>query len=172
MAFLLLARRHRLTRNENILIGDLLVTIAPFGIMLGRIGNFLNQELYGIMASDVLGRFGYPVYSLLNQLGLMYVYTQVDEYLRVNTNILASILEGFVLLIIMLFVFFRQTKKKYIQPGKLLALFLMIYSFIRFFLEYLRADSQLEFHGRFSISQRFFLIFFGIGLVVLVMRKK
>ncbi len=171
IAFLILARRHGLVRKEKLMIGDLLLVIAPFGIMLWRIGNFLNQELYGIMASDVLGKFGYPLYSLLHQLGFMHIYTQVDEYLRVNTNLLASFFEGFVLLIILFIVFLRQVKKKYFQPGKIVAVFLIAYSIIRFLLEYLRADSQLEFRGWFTISQWFFLCFFLLWIGILVGKK-
>jgi phosphatidylglycerol:prolipoprotein diacylglycerol transferase len=149
----------------------MIFAILPFGIMLWRIGNFLNQELYGIVASDVLWRFGYLLFSLLNQLGLMHVYTQVDGYLRVNTNFLSIFFEWFVLLLINLFIIHTRVRTKKVQPGKIVATFLMWYSFIRFFLEYLRADSQLEFHGRFSTSQWFFLVFFVVGIGIFVRQK-
>jgi len=93
LAFVILARKKKLSFKELVLLFDIILPVVPFGIMLGRIGNYLNQELYGIVASDVLGRFGYPLFSLLNQLGLMHIYTQVDDYLRVNTNLLSSFFE-------------------------------------------------------------------------------
>lgn len=163
IAMLLLMRKKRFTRKELLLLWDFIFAILPFGIMLGRIGNFLNQELYGIMASDVLGKFGYPLFSLLNQLGLMHVYTQVDEYLRVNTNMLSSFFEGLVLLLITLSVVRSWIKRKIVHPGKIVGIFLIGYSFIRFLLEYLRADSQMEFQGWFTTSQWFFLVFFVVG---------
>jgi len=82
---------------------------------------------------------------VLNTLGIFHVYPQVDQLLRVNTNFLSSFFEGFVLLIITLSVLSIQIKRNIIQPGKIVAVFLMGYSFIRFLFEYLRADSQLEF---------------------------
>ncbi len=163
IAMLILMRRKKLSWKELLLLGDLILAILPFGIMLGRIGNYLNQELYGIVASEVLGKFGYPFFSLLNQLGLMHVYSQVDELLRVNTNFLASFFEGFVLLVITMLVFRTRVHRKIVQPGKIVGIFLIGYSFIRFLLEYLRADSQLEFQGWFTISQWFFLVFFVVG---------
>ncbi len=174
IALFLLAWKKRFSVKELFLLGDLIFAILPFGIMLGRIGNFLNQELYGIVASDVLWRFGYPLFSLLNQLGLVHIYRQVDSYLRVNTNFLSSFFEWFVLLLINLFIIRTRVRTKKVQPGKIVATFLIWYSFIRFFLEYLRADSQLEFHGRFTTSQWFFLVFFVVGIWTLLfsLRKK
>lgn len=55
-ALVILARKKRLTSNELLLLGDLIFAILPFGIMVGRIGNFLNQELYGVVVSDWLPR--------------------------------------------------------------------------------------------------------------------
>jgi phosphatidylglycerol---prolipoprotein diacylglyceryl transferase len=168
----ILAWKKHLKRKELLLLGDMIFAILPFGIMLGRIGNFLNQELYGITAAEVLGKFGYIASSVFHQLGLYHIYPQVDTMLRVNTNILSSFFEGLVLLIITLFFVRKRKKTKTPQPGKIVAVFLLWYSFIRFLLEYLRADSQLEFHGRFTISQWFFIGFFLLGVVVLIWRKK
>lgn len=172
IALALLAWKKRLTFKDLLLLGDLIFAILPFGIMIGRIGNYLNQELYGVVVSDWLPRLGYPLFSLLNDLKLFHVYPQVDSFLRLNTNFLSSFFEWFVLLLITLSIIRTWVKTKIVQPGKIVGTFLVGYSFVRFFLEYFRADSQLEFHGRFSISQRFFIGFFLIGIGVLVGRKK
>ncbi len=172
LALLILAWKKHLNFKELILMGDLIFAILPFGIMIGRIGNFLNQELYGVVVSDWLPRLWYPVFSLLNDLGIFHVYTQIDTQLRVNTNLLSSVFEGWVLLIITMSIIRRRIKNKAAKPGQIVATFFLWYSGVRFLLEYLRADSQLEFHGRFSVSQWFFLWFFVIGLVVLVRQKR
>jgi phosphatidylglycerol:prolipoprotein diacylglycerol transferase len=132
----------------------------PFGIMLGRLGNYLNQELYGIVVSKSLWNLSQPILSFLYKLHILHIYEQVDLQLRVNTNFLASFFEGFVLLLITMSIISKRVRTKVIQPGKIVAVFLVAYSFVRFCLEYVRADSQLEFHGRFTISQRFFILFF------------
>lgn len=145
LAFVILARRKKLSFKELVLLFDIILPVVPFGIMLGRIGNYLNQELYGIVASDFLAKFGYPAFSLFNQLGLFHIYDKVDEALRVNTNFLASFFEGFVLLVILLLIIRTRVRKKIVKPGKIVGIFLISYSAIRFLLEYVRADSQLEF---------------------------
>jgi len=172
IALALLAWKKRFTFKDLLLLGDLIFAILPFGVMIGRIGNFLNQELYGVVVSDWLPRLGYPLFSLLNDLKLFHVYPQVDSFLRLNTNFLSSFFEWFVLLLITLSIIRTRVKTKVVQPGKIIGTFLVGYSFVRFILEYVRADSQLEFHGRFSVSQWFFIVFFLIGVGVLVFRKK
>jgi prolipoprotein diacylglyceryltransferase len=56
IAFAALARKKRFSFKEIVLLFDIIIAILPFGIMLGRIGNFLNQELYGVVVSDWLPR--------------------------------------------------------------------------------------------------------------------
>ena len=171
IALFLLARKKRFTIKDLFLLGDMIFAILPFGIMIGRIGNYLNQELYGVVVSSRLPKLWYPIFSLLNTIGFFHVYPQVDSFLRVNTNFLSSFFEWFVLLLINLLIIRTRVRTKKVQPGKIVATFLMWYSFIRFFLEYLRADSQLEFHGRFSTSQWFFLVFFVVGISIFVRQK-
>lgn len=166
MAFLALKKIKKLNRTELIMLLDCILCIVPFGIMLGRIGNFLNQELYGILAGPLLPRLGYPLFSIFHDLRLFHVYPQVDEFLRVNTNFLASFFEGFVLLIITLTVFHKTYAKKRYHAGLITWIFLLYYSAVRFALEYLRADSQLEFIGPFTKSQRFFIAFFLLGIII------
>ncbi len=48
IALAVFARRHRLPALH---LGDLIVTTAPFGLMLGRIANFINGELWGKVSS-------------------------------------------------------------------------------------------------------------------------
>ena len=56
LALAILAWKKRLGRKDLLLLGDLIFAILPFGIMVGRIGNYLNQELYGVVVSDWLPR--------------------------------------------------------------------------------------------------------------------
>lgn len=160
---------------DNLLVlFDILLLLLPVGIALGRLGNYLNQELYGVIVADWLPRLGYPLFSFFQSINIFHVYPAVDEFLRVNTNWLALLFEGLVTFVIWLFVFRQQIRRKLWRPWLWSAIFLMWYSFVRFFLEYVRADSQLEFYGPFTISQRFFVIFFILGGIILwrVLHKK
>ena len=172
IALAVLAWKKRFTVKEVLLLGDLIFAILPFGIMIGRIGNYLNQELYGVVVTDRLPRLWYPLFSLLNDLNIFHVYPQIDNVLRLNTNFLSSFFEGFLLLILTLSIIRQRVKTKTPKPGQIVGIFFVGYSFIRFLLEYFRADSQLEFHGRFSVSQWFFIGFFAVGGAILMFRKK
>ncbi|MFA7718056.1 MAG: prolipoprotein diacylglyceryl transferase [Candidatus Absconditabacterales bacterium] len=167
VAILLFRKWQKGKKYDLRMLFDILLLFLPIGIALGRFGNYLNQELYGVVASDRLPRPGYPLFSLLRELNIFHVYPAVDEFLRINTNFLALFREGIVTFVIGLLVIHSQIRRKLFHPGMRSAIFLLRYSFVRFFLEYYRADSQLEFRGAFTISQWFFIGFFMIGLVLL-----
>ncbi len=171
VALLFFVWKHKFTRKEFLLLGDLIFAILPFGIMLGRIGNYLNQELYGIVVPAWVFELPARLFYALWSLNIFHIYPLVDNFLRVNTNFLASFFEGFVLLVITLLMVRRWVVTKKIIPWKIMAVFLLRYSFVRFFLEYLRADSQLEFHGWFTTSQWYFIAFFLLGVIVWISTK-
>ncbi|MBP7062398.1 prolipoprotein diacylglyceryl transferase [Patescibacteria group bacterium] len=52
----------------------------------------------------------------------------------------------------------RQKKTNTVKSGQIVGTFLLLYSTIRFLLEYLRQDSQAEFIAYFSKSQYFFIL--------------
>lgn len=160
---------YRFSRDEKWLLYDLLTVIVPFGILIGRIWNFLNQELYGLSVQQ-LGLQSEKLIFWFQKLGIFYVYPQIDSMLRVNTNFLASFFEGWVLLIVMQWLFWKKLIYHKVNSWILAAVWLLSYSAIRFFLEYLRYDSSLEFFGWFSKSQ-YFMIFFMIFAVMVIGRR-
>ncbi|HCY20996.1 TPA: hypothetical protein DIC40_04000 [Patescibacteria group bacterium] len=87
--------------------------------------------------------------------------------MRINTNFLASFFEGFVVLLFSSIVLFVSLKKNRRTIGFLSSFFLVWYSFVRFFLEYLRMDSQSEYVAFLTKSQRFFVLFFIIGIFLM-----
>ena len=153
-AIMILDRIHKLTRKEFFIIFDLILVIVPVGIILGRYGNFLNQELYGIVAPGRLPSF------------LTHVYPAIDDQVRVNTNLLALLLEGVLIFIISAGMFIRQYVTRRLTPGKIATTFIMLYALIRFGLEYLRADSQGQFIGPFTTTQRGMIFFFIFGFTL------
>ena len=114
--------------------------VMTFGIMLGRIGNFLNQELYGLPISSLPKRLA----STATNLHLTHVYDHVDSLVRLNTNMISSLTEGLLLCVITTITLISMIKKKTRYPGSVLSIFLLGYSAIRFLLEYVRQDSQRE----------------------------
>lgn len=107
-------------------ITDIVVLITPIGIMLGRIGNFINAELYGRISPD--GKF------CLN-------FPTDPTHCRYPSQLFESASEGLLLLIIM-FALSRKPR----QPGQLSGIFLILYGIIRFINEFFREpDVQLGF---------------------------
>ena len=149
---------------KNILsIFDAMIPIVPLGIFFGRFGNFLNQELYGMVVSESFKSSTLGI--LMEKLGLFYVYDQIGPELRFNTNFLSMIFEWAMIALVLWILFFTKVVTKKRNFWQLSAVFLALYSGVRFVLEYARQDSQAEFVGRFTRSQWFFVIFFVIAVV-------
>lgn len=135
-------------------IADLFIVTAPIGLALGRIGNFINGELYGRVTQVPWGM----------------IFPRGGPLPRHPSQLYESALEGGVLFLILWFV-----KDKKIPTGGLLALFLSVYGAFRFFVEFFREpDSQLGFIlGPFSMGQVLcsFMIVAGVVLYIYLREK-
>ena len=110
---------------------DTAVLIAPLGIFLGRIGNFINSELYGRITNSPL---------CLN-------FKTDPENCRYPSQLFEAFFEG-LLLFAVLNIFFKNSK-----PGIISSYFLILYGFFRFQIEFLREpDTQIGLYLN-SISQ-------------------
>ncbi len=107
-------------------VADFVVPLAPVGLFFGRIGNFINSELWGRVTDSPLGMKVYDA-----QLGQI-----VAKY---PTQLLQAFLEGLVLFII-LAIYSRKPK----PLGAVAGLFLVMYGLFRSFVElYRQPDEQL-----------------------------
>lgn len=166
-AILWWGRKKNRSKDDLLCIFDSILSIAPLGILLWRIGNFLNQEIYGIVVPSDFWGLPKTIIQRATNRNIFYIYETIDMQLRVNTNFLAAFFEGLVLLIICGGVMIHSIYTKKFHPSRISALFICIYGFVRFFLEYLRVDSQSEFVGRLTKSQYFFILFMIIGIYFL-----
>jgi len=136
-------------------IADLFIVTAPIGLGFGRIGNFINGELYG-RVTQVPWAMIFP--------------TDKDLLPRHPSQLYESALEGCVLFLILWFL-----KDKKLPTGGLLAVFLSLYGLFRFFVELFREpDPQLGFIlGPFTMGQTLsaFMIIGGIILFLYLKRK-
>lgn len=154
---------YQLSVREFLLLGDIVLCIVPLGIFLWRIGNYLNKELYGLPIEsssswlDFLVRWGLAVdYGI-----------DATPTMRINTNILQSIGEWLVPLLIGQFFFWKQIVRRYIRPWLLAWCFFIVYALVRFFAEYLKELPAHEMYGWLSISQWIMFVFFiGWGILV------
>jgi phosphatidylglycerol:prolipoprotein diacylglycerol transferase len=128
-------------------IADLFIVTAPIGLGLGRIGNFINGELYGRLANVPWGM----------------IFPKGGPLPRHPSQLYESALEGGCLFVILWFL-----KDKKLPSGGLLAVFLFVYGIFRFFVEFFREpDQQLGFIlGPFTMGQLLssLMIISGIAL--------
>jgi phosphatidylglycerol:prolipoprotein diacylglycerol transferase len=163
----LFIRYKKFSRKEYIILLDLLCCILPLCIAFWRLWNFLNQELYWIVFTTPFWRTEWTVWTLTS-LWFLHTYHKIDSSLRINTNLLSIIFEWILLFITWMIIFTKQIKNNKRKIWKIWVIFLLWYSIIRFLLEYLRQDSQAEFIWPFSKSQRFFLIFIIVWIIIAI----
>jgi phosphatidylglycerol:prolipoprotein diacylglycerol transferase len=110
LAVLLFRFFFKLSWKEFLLLFDMVLVIVPLGIFFGRLGNYLNQELYGIAVAQL--SFSDGIVSFLQSINLVHVYSHVDEVLRINTNFLSMLFEGICLLVVNGALFCFMLRKK------------------------------------------------------------
>lgn len=103
-------------------VADFVALLAPIGLFFGRIGNFINQELWGRPTDLPWGM----VFSLSN-----------DGIARHPSMLYEAFFEG-LLLFVVLFIYSKTPKKAWSVTG----LFLLGYGLSRFMIEFVRIPDQ------------------------------
>jgi phosphatidylglycerol:prolipoprotein diacylglycerol transferase len=136
-------------RKSLLMIADMGAVAAPLGLFFGRIGNFINGELYGRETALPWG----------------IVFPGAGNVPRHPSQLYEALFEG-AILFVLLFWFSRRPR----PHGFLMAVFLMGYGLFRFFLEFFRApDPQLGFVvGPFTMGQ----VLCGIMVAAGILLKK
>ena len=126
---------------------DLIIPTCPIGIGFGRLGNFINGELFG----------------KTTHIPWAMVFPEGGSSPRHPSQIYEMFFEG-VLLFIILWIYKDRKKRE----GDVFALFLILYGLFRIFCELFREpDSQLGyFLGLFSMGQILSLCMIMIGVVL------
>jgi len=126
-------------------VADLVIPTAPIGIGLGRLGNFINGELFG-KTSDVPWAMVFPGGGSLP---------------RHPSQLYEALLEGFLLFLTLWF--FKDRKKR---DGEVFALFLMLYGIFRIFCEFFREpDLQMGYlFGLITMGQVLSVAMLLVGL--------
>jgi phosphatidylglycerol:prolipoprotein diacylglycerol transferase len=127
---------------------DLFVPCVPLGYTFGRIGNFINGELWG-RATDVAWGMYFPL--------------DMTRTLRHPSQLYEAFFEG-----IFLFVILWALRKKRPFEGAFLAYYLMGYGAVRFFIEYVREpDAHIGLYfGLITIGQILCLAMILAGAVL------
>ena len=130
LGILYLARKEKLPWLR---IHDYVACCVPFGLLFGRLANFVNHELWGAPA-NVAWAVRFPEIAATGDMVL--------GPPRHPTQLYEAGLEGLALFAI-LWVMFWKTDARY-QPGKLVGAFIFFYGVFRFAVEFVREpDAQL-----------------------------
>lgn len=145
-------RKHRLDFWET---ADLYAPVVPLGYTFGRLGNFINGELYGRITDHPIGMVfpGAP-----------------GEALRHPSQLYEAFFEGVFLFLVLWFL-----RKRIRTQGAMLACYLIGYGTVRFFIEFFREpDAHLGFvFFRFSTGQLLcaLMVLAGMGIYLYLRGK-
>ena len=141
---LIYVKRHRV---NFWVLADLIIVTAPVGLGLGRLGNFINAELYGRVTTMPWGM----------------IFPSGGDLPRHPSQLYEFFLEGVLLFLIVWLIKDRPFKK-----GTLFCLFLFLYSIFRFFIEFFREpDPQLGLIFSFMTMGQVLSVLMGIAGLVL-----
>ena len=117
---------------------DYVAVVVPFGMLFGRLANFVNGELWGRVAES-------PIAWAM-------VFPDAGPYARHPSQLYQAGLEGLLMMLIMLTLFWKTNAR--FRPGLLGAVFAVGLGLCRFVAEYFREpDAQLsEFALRTGLS--------------------
>jgi len=135
-------------RKPFLAVADFVAPWAPIGLGLGRIGNFINQELWGRVTDLPWGM----------------VFRGAGELPRHPSQLYQATLEGVALFVILWW--YTRTRR---PLGAVSGLFLTCYGLFRFLVEFVREpDAQLGFvFGPFTMGQLLSVPMILIGLAIL-----
>ncbi|MDD2469489.1 MAG: prolipoprotein diacylglyceryl transferase [Bacilli bacterium] len=144
----------KLSRILDITVPGLIV-----GQALGRWGNFFNQEAFG---SEVSRAFLEKLFIPKFIIDGMYINGTYYHPTFLYESLWCLI--GFVVLMVI------RKFYKYLKSGQLTGIYLMWYSFGRFFIEALRTDSLML--GNYKVAQIVSIILFVIGLILVAVKSQ
>ena len=159
---------HKLKFDRLLLIFDLICIVLPIGILLGRLWNYLNQELYGKVINEWSIQSDYL--HVLKDLNIATIYNKIDSNLRRNNNLLEMILEWAMLIVINITFFLNKIIYTKWKPGIVTGVFCIVYSVVRSTLETFRDNPPNEyFYG--LLKSQLWMIPLSILWVRLLYRK-
>jgi len=150
LATIVFCRKHKVNLWR---LADLFSAAVPLGHFFGRIGNFLNGELYGRVTSVAWG---------------MYFPADAGNLARHPSQLYQAFFEGLVL-----FILLWSFRKKIKTPGLIFCFYLIGYGFLRFLVEFFRQpDPQLGFVlGPFSMGQILSFLMILVGFSILGLKQ-
>lgn len=147
----LFCRKHKIRLWQ---FGDWLCAAAPLGYMFGRIGNFLNGELWGRATTMPWG---------------MYFPLDATQSLRHPSQLYEALFEG-----LFLFLVLWSIRKRNPYEGFTIGLYIFGYGLVRFVIEFLREpDAHLGFVLGFNtMGQVLCILMMLVGIAFILWRRQ
>jgi phosphatidylglycerol:prolipoprotein diacylglycerol transferase len=146
----LICKKYKLNFSH---ILNFIILVFPLGYFWGRLGNFMNEELYGRPTDSKIGMY----------------FKDYPTELRHPSQLYEALGEG-----IILFFILNHFSKQLKWQNKLFPLFLIFYGLIRFGLEFFRQpDPQLGFiaFGWMTMGQILCLTMISLGISILFINQ-
>jgi phosphatidylglycerol:prolipoprotein diacylglycerol transferase len=144
--------RLNLKKHEILEFSDLFAPAVPLAFTFGRIGNFLNGELYGRATNVSWG---------------MYFPADFSGQLRHPSQLYEAFLEG-----IFLFVILWSIRKYRFPVGYLTSFYLIGYGIARFVSEFFRQPDNGWFFFSLTIGQWFSTAIIILGIIIVNSKRK
>lgn len=184
------ARRHK---RSLLQLTDIVTAGIPLGYTFGRLGNFINGELYGRVTTKPWGMVfpdapSFPadlewVRNVADIVGMGYAEGGLINLPRHPSQLYEAFFEGIILFLILFFIIRPLKNRKNLPHGFVFSFYLMGYGLFRFFIEYCRQpDSNIGYvingggNGNIALfesflniseGQVFCLIMIAAGLLLL-----
>jgi phosphatidylglycerol---prolipoprotein diacylglyceryl transferase len=137
LAAALFCRNHRFTPQQILSVGDILATVAPIGLLFGRLANFVNGELWG-RVTEVPWAIIFCNQHILTAYG----YCPAGDLPRHPSQLYEAALEGVGLLVLAYVLGHRLGLYK--RPGFIWGVFMLGYGLSRTLVETVRnPDAQM-----------------------------
>ncbi|HDP36231.1 MAG TPA: prolipoprotein diacylglyceryl transferase [Candidatus Hydrogenedentes bacterium] len=143
---------YRRTGVTMLQFSDIIAPIAPMGLLLGRVANFINGELWG-RVTDVWWAVIFPRSAMGVPVEMIAP--------RHPSQLYEAFLEGVMLLLYMQLRFWKSDATRY--PGKITGEFMILYAVFRIFCEYFREpDASLIFGMSRGTFYSVFIVAMGV----------
>lgn len=170
----------KITTNKLKILLDASIFGLPIAQSFGRFANYFNQELYGLPtdSSFPLAIYIAPENRLLKYQDIEYYHPLFfyESFFTISFYLFLVFLDKKPVYFSNDRVVFNHAIKKYdnIKLGSLVPFFsyLLYYSFIRFFLDFLRADHQKNIFGMIGTNQLLLLVMIFVSLNYYVKYKQ
>ena len=133
-------------------LSDFVIPAVSAGYFFGRVGNFINNELYGKITEKAWGMY----------------FKDSPWQLRHPSQLYEAFSEG-----IILFIVLWSFRNKKMLRGKILAVYLIGYATFRFICEYFREpEGAVNYLCFFTFGQLLSIIMIALGLAIVIFQKR